>query len=189
MISNMASNTKKTTVKKDRVATASAPKKVKQETGESRKDAFDARKLLAVPLLVLAAYCAYILVTNLSGFTQIFAAPYAILVFPPFPAIFVGAFSGLASYLLLKGWPIGRLATVVAWLFVAISLWIAFVWTVSSNPGSNPSKCAGLFGAMQNCADVTMFQTYVLFLNPFSLAFYSLLAIAGIGTMSVRLKR
>ena len=182
----MASNTKKTTVKTRRAVAAPATKKV--ESKGFQKEAFDTRKLLAVPLLALTAYCAYISATNPSGFAHIFTTPYAILTYLPFPALFVGAFSGLASYMLLKGRAIGKLAMATTWLFIAISLWLALVWVAANNPGSDPQQCPGLFGSMQNCADVTMLQAYILFLTPFSLAFYSLLALAGICTMTARFR-
>lgn len=183
----MNGSTKNPTTKTRR-AIASADHQKTKRTAEAQKQLFNAHKMTAVPLLVLAIYCAYIAILSLPSFSQVFRQPLAILMFPPFPAIFVGTFSALAAYMLLKGKTIGRVATSLAWIFIVISLWLAFTWAVSNNPGSNPSQCEGLFGARQNCADVDYFQIALLFLNPISLGLYSLLSIVGITTMIARTK-
>lgn len=184
----MSSNTKNPTTKTKRAAVSADRQKAKPTT-KAQEQAFDAHKLLAIPLLALVTYCAYIAILDLPSFSQVFRVPLAILMFPPFPAIFVGAFSALAVYMLLKGKSLGRVATSLAWIFIAVSLWLALTWAISNNPGSNPSQCEGLFGARQNCADVDYFQAFIFLLNPFSLALYSLLSIAGIATLAMRLKK
>lgn len=160
-----------------------------KRTAKTQSQAFDAHKLLAVPLLALASYCAYIAILSLPSFSQVFSEPFAILMFPPFPAIFVGTFSAITAYMLISGRTIGRVATSLAWIFIIISLWVAFAWAVSNNPGSNPAQCEGLFGARQNCADVDYFQIALLFLNPVSFGLYSLLSILGIATMITWMKK
>lgn len=185
----MARIPKKTTPKIKRMATSATPKKVERTTVNSWEETFDARKLLVIPLLALAIYCIYLVTRSLGGFTAIYSSPFEIFMFMPLPAILVVAFSCLAIYMLLKGKSIGKVATVIAWILILAIGWLALASLASAFPGSNPSMCEGLFGVMQKCVDVGGLQAYVLLFNPFSLAFYSLLSIGGIGVMVVRLKK
>lgn len=187
----MTNNTKKPTARVKRSVAGTTPKKAAEQiVTASKEGGFDRRKLLAIPLAFLATYCIYTTFLSLSSFSQIFQVPlYEILMFPPFATIFVGTFSCLAIYILLKGKAIGGLATAVAWILVAISAWLGFSWLAYTFPGNGPKACTGLFGVRDSCADVSYLQVYVLLLNPFSLALYSLLAIAGIATMTRRLKK
>jgi hypothetical protein len=168
--------TKKPTPKAKRAAHSTTPKKEEIATKQSREEIFDARKLLAIPLVCLAACCIYLTIMTMGGFSQVFQDPSALLIFPPFVPLFIAVFSSLAAYMLIKGKPIGKFATAVAWIFTIVSVWVAGMWLYYSNPGYTP-------GASDNG-----YQIYI-FLNPFSLGLYSLLAIVGIVIMTKRLKK
>lgn len=182
-------STKKPTSKAKRTLANAASKKEKKITRKSWEETFDARRLLAIPLTGLVLYCAYLITQNLGGFAAIYRLPLEAFIFLPMPMLLVAAFCCLAAYMLVTGKPIGKLATCVAWIFIVLIGWLALASLASAFPGSNPGKCAGLFGAQQNCADVGYFQAYVLLLNPFTLGLYSLLSVAGVITMIMRLKK
>lgn len=185
----MTSKTKKPTIKAKIATSTTKPEKARQPIKGTWEETFDARRLLAIPLLVLAAYTAYFTIMTLSSFSQIFQIPYAVVMFPPFVTLFIAAFCSLASYLLIKGKAVGRFVTVVAWVFVILAAWLALAWLASKFPGNNPRTCEGLFGAQQNCTDVSYFQAFVLLLNPLALTLYSLLSITAIVVLIRRLQK
>lgn len=185
----MPSSTKNTTPKTKQTVANATPKRAERTTEKSWEETFDARKLLAAPLITLVIYCVYLVTQSLNGLTAIYSSPFEIFMNMPLPAILVAAFSCLAIYMLLKGKAIGNATTGIAWVFILAIGWLALASLASAFPGSNPLMCEGLFGAMQKCADLGYFQAYVFLLNPFSLGLYSLLSIIGIGTMVVRLKK
>lgn len=170
-------------------STKSTTPKTKRTTEKSWEETFDARKLLVAPLIALVIYCVYLVTPTLNGLTAVYSSPLQIFMFMPLPMLLVTAFSCLASYMLLKGKSIGKVTTSIAWIFVLVIGWLALASLASAFPGSNTPMCEGLFGAMQKCADVNGLETYVLFLNPFSLGLYSLLSIVGIIIMIKRLRR
>ena len=177
----MTSNTKKTSNKTNQPAGSVKSKSIEQPTKQSWEETFDARKLLAVPLSALIAYCLYIIATT--SFSQtLFLSPLA-------PAVLVAGFCCLASYMLLKGRSIGRLSMAVAWLFTAISLWVIFAWMASNNAGNSSHICTDAYGAMRKCTSTDYLQAYALFVSPLALTAYSLLSLAGVGAMVLRLRR
>lgn len=185
----MTSKMKKPTTKVQATASDDKPGKARRPAKRTREQNFDARRLLAAPLLTLAAYSVYLTTMTFGSFTQLFQIPYAVVMFPPFVTFFIAAFCGLASYVLIKGKTVGRFVTVVAWVFVILAAWLALAWLASKFPGNNPRTCEGLFGAQQNCADVGYFQAFVFILNPLALTLYSLLSIAGIITLIRQLRK
>jgi len=160
----------------------------KSQKEESWEETFDARRLLAVPLVALAIYCTYLAIQNIGGLSIITQSPLELFIFLPLPALLVLVFSGLATYMLIKEKPIGKLATIIAWIFIVLIGWLALAELAHTFPDGNPAKCEGLFGTMQSCANVGYFQAIVFLANPISLGIYSLLSMFGIIALAVRLK-
>lgn len=139
-------------------------------------------------LLVLVVFCLYTIITELPStpLRILFTSPNTLLMYPPISALFVGIFSSLACYMLIKGRNIGKYAAIVASIFIGILLWFAFIWMSAF---TTTHMCIGLFGVAQSCTEVAYFQAYVLFLNPFALYIYTLLSIVGIAILLRRLQK
>jgi len=176
----------KTTAAKRKTKTVAVRKSEKQTDVSQSITRFNGKKPPEIPLAIVAIASLYIFLPYLLQPSAIFTPQ--ILMFPGFPALLVSIFSILAIYLQRKGKIPGGFVTGVAWLFIVITAWTLFAWLVTLAPPDS-SRCEGFFGAMQNCAQLTLFQTYILFFNPISLVLLSTLAIGGIAIMVVRLKK
>ena len=183
----MNDNTKKQ-VTKQRQTTATS-KTAQNATGKSWEEAFDARRLLAIPLAAVAIYSIHVVTQRFGDFTAVYQSPLGIFMFLPFPMILVVALCCLAIYMQVAGKPIGKLAMGISLVLIVLIGWLMLAELAYVFQGDSSRACEGLFGARQSCADVGYFQAFVLLLNPLSLAFYSLLSILGSTAVIVRLKK